>query len=370
MKHLKELTQDEYKKLKKSDMLTILYPEATGDYEKDCKSKDESPCVAFFKKGEWINIGGSVSRCYDNMTITYPATNICRRATIKEIQDYLIAEAKKKYSVGDTLNVMQNGEYGQLVKYDFEYDEEEDSLLFWFHDRRYRIYMKGEWAVVRSKLESKPTYKVGDWVEYILTSNIFANEVRTGRITSERIAGIYVIDNKISAWEQHILKKLNHSEIETFLIEEAKRRGYKKGVSILDRRSNSTVCTITSPHFDYKYNPTLDRLYTIILGRNNMYDAVIYSKGEWAEIINYEAIKIGGYDVEFESNGIKVGCKHIDKYDLGRLKSFYQLVGKLGIESMEVMPQHNTIHIFHESVDHKFEVNIDTLQKILDKLND
>lgn len=40
MKRLEELTRIEYSVLKSSEMLERIYPEATGDYETDCKKSN------------------------------------------------------------------------------------------------------------------------------------------------------------------------------------------------------------------------------------------------------------------------------------------------------------------------------------------
>lgn len=228
MKHLKELTQDEYNKLKKAGMLTILYPEATGDYEKG--SNIPQSYSLSFKNGEWIRIGSSISRCDQDMFLTYPKTLICRRAT--------------------------------------------------------------------------------------------------------------------------------PSEIESHLIEEAKRRGYKKGVIVDENKYE-----ISDNNF--KYDDFLDGLYVKI---NNERLLPIYLNGVWVEIIKDEAIKIGGYEVEFKKGEIKIGCKTISNSYIYNLFKLRGLLKALDIEHIFIEPKY--VRVFGEMA--RIDVNIQNseLDKIIDKLID
>lgn len=110
MKHLKELTQDEYNNLKKAGMLTILYPEATGNYELDKLDN----CTEYFnekfgrptcKVGDWVHTNysplpfGKINKFYDAMHAEVVSAQgsgtMCtiydlRSATPSEIESHLI----------------------------------------------------------------------------------------------------------------------------------------------------------------------------------------------------------------------------------------------------------------------------------------
>lgn len=95
MKNLNKLTEKEYKSLDKAGMLYVLYPEATGDYNKD-KDTNEVPYTLHIKQGEWLRVGDEISRCEEGMLITYPRALNCSKATPLEIEAHLIEEAKKR----------------------------------------------------------------------------------------------------------------------------------------------------------------------------------------------------------------------------------------------------------------------------------
>jgi hypothetical protein len=247
MKQLKELTQDEYKKLKKSDMLTILYPEATGDYYKDTNDF----YIKFPLAKDW-NISVDISR-----------------------------------------------------------------------NNTYLHFAESGW------------YKIGEKI-------------------------LYVKEGSSEVCNEHDeIRKAKPSEIEAHLIEEAKRRGFVAGNKFKSLTTGYIYEIETQKYAYHNSSDALDLWGT----------ACIYKQGKWAEIINDELIKINGYDVEFESNGIKVGCKHIDKYDLERLKSFYLLTQKLGLPMLSMNPCQETIGLFEPNGVYYFNTEFSTLERILDKLN-
>jgi hypothetical protein len=259
MKNLKDLTQDEYKKLKKADMLTILYPEATGDYENDTR-------IGF---KDW-----------------------CRQA------------AKEFY----------------------------------------------------------PEPKVGDWIfvsdeKHIvrITKDIWHEK---GIVSIETVSGNeydYILYTTSNSW-----RHATPSEIESHLIEEAQRRGFKNGVKFKSLYDNSVINTMVGDEFHFKKEGFLvnDASWKDVY---NIHDG-------WAEIIKDEAIKVGEYNVEFETNGIKVGCKNIDLYDLRRLKSFYMLVEQIGLSGIMMSPGNKHIVVI-EKGGKSFDVDIDVLEKIIGKFD-
>lgn len=260
MKQLKELTQDEYKKLKKSDMLTILYPEATGDYYKDTNDF----YIKFPLAKDW-NISVDISR-----------------------------------------------------------------------NNTYLHFAESGW------------YKIGEKI-------------------------LYVKEGSSEVCNEHDeIRKAKPSEVEAHLIEEAKRRGYKKGVRI-KVENDAMIYTLTDPHFSYEYLDKYDELITKVVGQTMLRTVCIYSKGKWTEIIKDESIKIGQganeYEVKFKPNGIDVGCKHISRGDVEKLKSFYLLVHSLGFSKVVVDTSYEKM-IFIGKGFEPIHVTLDEIQSIIEKIHD
>lgn len=173
------------------------------------------------------------------------------------------------------------------------------------------------------------TFKVGDWVVDSRDNGIF------------RITKIDPIDNRrlfgSSEYEwlhSSYFRLATTQEIETHLIAEAKKRGFAKGVyhRWYEPAISTEVRLVESN--DWRYNLEFDCL--TIMGK---YAYVIYSKGQWAEIVKEEPIIIEGYKGNFNSKGVAFGCK---SYSLEQVN---QLVNVIDIFEITSFNTRNVLHI-------------------------
>jgi len=94
------------------------------------------------------------------------------------------------------------------------------------------------------------------------------------------------------------------------LVAEAKRRGFVEGFELSNAETIASDETLISGcggqiNSNFEYNATLDRL----LNRN----AILYSKGKWAEIKKYPNITIKNYTAKFTKDSVKFGCQEYSK---------------------------------------------------------
>jgi len=133
------------------------------------------------------------------------------------------------------------------------------------------------------------------------------------------------------------------SEVSEHLIEEAKRRKYT--ADNFKCLTGNTVKLDPNPEYFYKSDSDL-LFFGTKLNANH-----VYRNGKWAEIIPVEEkILIGGYEVEFLSMSVKIGCKIISKHSIKYLKDFMNDKG------------------FKEVSFDGTPATLDQLNKILDKL--
>lgn len=136
-------------------------------------------------------------------------------------------------------------------------------------------------------------------------------------------------------------------EVESALIKEAEKRGFKEGVEIMSFFSNLTpyVSPVKLKQKDkWKYKSDEDSLH-------HEDGARIYCKGKWAEIVKDSPIKIGGYEMKVEGDAVKFGCKNFSKVELEHLH--------------DIMMENDftTVHF------NNYEpVSLDTINAILEKL--
>jgi hypothetical protein len=193
MKKLKDLTEKEYKKLIKADLLQVLYPEVTGDYVNDCTDFYRNYKKSKFKNGYWVKvikggnnasdfnkligvngrgvydlvgwetelfrIDGDIKKfngegyvdnqyCYplkwNDHYAGYVYEKALESATPSEIEAHLIEEAKRRgYKQGVVVKSFHNRNTWALQG-DVRYIEETDSLS----DRMTYLYQKGKWAEI------------------------------------------------------------------------------------------------------------------------------------------------------------------------------------------------------------------------------
>ena len=180
--------------------------------------------------------------------------------------------------------------------------------------------LEQELTELKKQLE-EPDFDVGDWVVQTGFSkpNLIKHKTGIGFFANEW-------DNHLQEGISETKRKATPEEIESALIEEAKRRGFKVGATA----NNSNVS------FDDEFKD-----YTLESGRNFKYDYKydtlswsdsevcwdIYCKGKWAEIIE-EKNKFFDWYVEYvamtnhDSNSllVEIGCETYPKTFLKDLK--------------------------------------------------
>ena len=115
------------------------------------------------------------------------------------------------------------------------------------------------------------------------------------------------------------LGEATYQEVEEALIEEAKKRGFKDGVSFktVERKGISGSYN-TKFKFD-RMNVCIYKNETVLL---NNCDGCIFCNGVWAEIVKGEPIKIGGYEVVKDGSDYKIGCRTVQKSNVQYFKDF------------------------------------------------
>jgi len=137
-------------------------------------------------------------------------------------------------------------------------------------------------------------------------------------------------------------------EVETALISEAKKRGFKEGVKFIHNiyshplLKNEKPNKITSNQFNYDRNN---------LGLDGW---EIFKDGKWAETIEDTKPKINGYEMEVLKgcNGgdvIKFGCQ---KFDAKNVIDFYKYAEKLNLNSFSFGQYNVEIYELKEVVDY------------------
>ena len=169
-------------------------------------------------------------------------------------------------------------------------------------------------------------YKVGDWV-YVIDRSFTIKAPCTG------VLKIQSLDNsRKTSYKNNFLftnggyagcndnvsnyiRKATNEEIKNYLIEEAKKRGFKEGVRVKDNGLNRLCPYNDITYFnDFGYDENSDQFWIRYTTKRSKYSMCIYKKGKWAEIISsYPDITINGYKGEFFGDHVKFGCATISK---------------------------------------------------------
>lgn len=160
----------------------------------------------FNKSGKWM----------DKM---FFSTRSISPATLEEVEQALIKEAKRRGLVNDVLIELTDG---SKVKFCF-YDDGmflENGVLYW-HSTNYPIFDNGKWAKpLKKELE------VGKW--YKLKGRLFCISENSHNKYGFNLLGKWIDDLYITYPEEGVIA--TPEEVEQALIKEAKKRGFKKGV--------------------------------------------------------------------------------------------------------------------------------------------
>lgn len=133
------------------------------------------------------------------------------------------------------------------------------------------------------------------------------------------------------------------SEIESALIAEAKRRGFKEGV-LVKGLDDDNIRVLRFKDLEWYNNWLCDG-----------WGSIIFQDGQWAEIIKDEKIMVGGYEVKF-STCTMVGTT-IDGHTF--TKDFWQ--------AAKLISEHSKAKIM-VGCSKQFDVSLETINAILKKL--
>ena len=218
---------------------------------------------------------------------------------------------------------------------------------------------KGIEALQKQLNELKePKFEVGKWYKFKDNSNwlIFASKLKDGNYGFNRngdwstTLGHLYKDQYIRATDQ---------EVETALVAEAKRRGFKGGCNInnsmLDMCSNES-CYPDDCKFEYQ-----TEMYKGFLSLGGM---MIFGNGQWAEIIEstdslHSTVTINGYEMKQEGDVIAFGCAKFDKFWLQALCD-----ACLKMKSNCQTNRHPTLITLDSGV----EITVEDLKKICDNI--
>ena len=138
-------------------------------------------------------------------------------------------------------------------------------------------------------------------------------------------------------------------EVETALISEAKKRGFKNGEKIDQTKMNTDFNTKV-----FKLQTDEEMYYCKGLNTLSFGNYWLFKEGVWAEIIEDSKPKINGYEMEVVKgcNGgdvIKFGCQ---KFDAKNVIDFYKYAEKLNLNSFSFGQYNVEIYELKEVVDY------------------
>ncbi len=145
-----------------------------------------------------------------------------------------------------------------------------------------------------------------------------------------------------STYKGYNLRKATPQEIETALIKEAKKRGFKEGVRIQSLKFESNKPKLMS------CNSRFEEQFELFMG-----GSCLFSKGKWATIIE-NSFEIAGHKVEIDGDDIKIGCQTFNKSDLKALVTSSE---NCGIE-----------YVYHEKAS-SIPIYLEELIELLDYIN-
>lgn len=300
-----------------------------GDWVKFQYHSEPRKIKSLFPTFEWYNHKDS-GKNFKSSPEDY------RHATKKEIEDYLIAEAKKRgYVTGATID--PENEWVIDATGGYEYEEKDDSLfaMRMTSGAKYKnccVYQNGKWIPI---VQKKPSFKVGDWVIIQGNEEIGSSDgrkykgevIRIGKIVRkseasyarEDFIGDYMSSNSLLTSQTGIylseIRFATREEIENHLMKEVKHRGYRTGVVITSFSLRNDWVIDASKGFRYYY----DEDEFVALNSRGSNNCAIYRKGEWAEIV--DKFTIGAHKVEVDNSEIRIGCQTFTPEEIENLNS-------------------------------------------------
>ena len=152
-------------------------------------------------------------------------------------------------------------------------------------------------------------------------------------------------------------------EVETALISEAKKRGFKEWVTISSEWIESEILVNGDELF-------FDEHLELCLGSKSSY-FTIFKDGKWAEIIEDSKPKINGYEMEVKNGDVVFGCAKFHQYYLEKVLELCKLSSFTwdndgGGENCK-NEGYRTIKSIKLSSD--VEITVDELKEVVDYLN-
>lgn len=158
-----------------------------------------------------------------------------------------------------------------------------------------------------------------------------------------------------------VFRPATTQEVEEALIKEAKKRGFKEGVRFKALNQEMMVPVVNFSSIDnelkfmrmsFRLNKINDLNTLLVSCNDSRNNGIIFHNGQWAEIIKEDKIMIAGHEVKFRTDGaVDVGCKTIHEIELRNISDLMKRCGFTWIQ-----------------FDKEHTVNIETIDKILDKL--
>lgn len=192
--------------------------------------------------------------------------------------------------------------------------------------------------------ESKPKLEVGKWswidkIGYVGVDALINYPIK-GDGYGFNHAGEWITSYNRETIITDVKRLATDKEVETALIKEAKKRGFKEGVEFKSARSDRK--------FTFK-----DKAYLAngILWNGNS-TGIIFENGKWAEIIKDKVPTINGCEMEDDGDIIKFGCVTSTKRSV---KYLYRYCQECNVTQIEV--------------ENEYKVTIGKLQEVVEYLN-
>lgn len=211
------------------------------------------------------------------------------------------------------------------------------------------------------KEKQEPKFEVGKWYRSKEQKEIifFAERIEGQKVWGYGFnEGIWKTDTFFAGFHNPCLEA-SKEEVEQALIAEAKKRGFKEGVSIKAWTKGSYKIFGSQFRYNAEENRVEPGIYECA---NSLYlgDCQVFKDGKWAEIIE-DKLEINGQIMEINSKGIvEFGCAKFDKDDL---KQWYKAIKPESTRTLRTNRKIKSIIL-----DSGVEITIEELKQICDKL--
>jgi hypothetical protein len=218
------------------------------------------------------------------------------------------------------------------------------------------------------ELKNKPKFEVGKWYKLTRDYGILKKDMVFMYVRRQDDDNKYpfvivnhqmfseVSDggkNYLAPNEDQLIEATNE-EVQTALIKEAKKRGFKEGVRF--QSAWDSVEYIFNKIGTYRDRRPHPSLVAEPLG-------AIFCKGKWATIID-TPLTINGYEMKQEHDLITFGCARFDKNDLKNLKTQINYFNKEGSHPSKPYRKIKSI-----TLDSDVTITVKELQEIVDKID-